>query len=199
MIRAIIIGFLGAGALMAFSGLWYLPLAESFGFSLKQADHLDSLLLLFMGLGMAAVGWIFDRLRRRKVVIVIGLVGALVATLGLIFMEKQPLLLESTLVILLAVAAGSFFAILYVLVKESVPVRLATTANGMLNTFIFAGLALGQYLPGQILDFVGRISSETHHTPFTAYQWAIMIYLPGIVISLILAFRLRDTAGVQSE
>ena len=193
IIRTMIIGFLGAGGVMAFGGLWYLPFAESSGFPLQQADRLDSILMLFMGLGMTAAGWISDRLRRRKAIIIVGLAITLVVILALILMVKPPLWLETGLVAILAVASASFFAILYVMIKESVPAHLATTASGVVNTTIYAGLALQQYLPGWILSLASDPARGAAHTPIIDYQWALMIYPPGVLISLLVALKLRET------
>jgi predicted MFS family arabinose efflux permease len=194
IIRTSIIGFLGAGGVMAFGGLWYLPFAESSGFPPLQADRLDSVLMLFMGLGTTAAGWISDRLRRRKTIIVVGLTISLIVTLALILIVKPPLWIETGLVAILAVASASFIAMLYVMIKESVPARLATTAGGVVNTTIYAGLALQQYLPGWILSLESGPARGIAHTPIIDYQWALIIYPPGILISLLAALKLRETA-----
>jgi predicted MFS family arabinose efflux permease len=199
IIRTIIIGFLGAGGVMAFGGLWYLPFAESSGFPLLQADRLDSILMLFMGLGMTAAGWISDRLRRRKTIIVVGLIISLVVILALILMVKPPLWIETGLVAILAVASASFFAMLYVMIKESVPAHLGTTASGVVNTTIYAGMALQQYLPGWILSLESGPARGAAHTPIIDYQWALMIYPPGILISLLVSLKLRETSGGQTK
>ena len=179
---------------MAFGGLWYLPFAESSGFPPLQADRLDSVLMLFMGLGTTAAGWISDRLRRRKTIIVVGLTISLIVTLALILIVEPPLWIETGLVAILAVASASFIAMLYVMIKESVPARLATTAGGVVNTTIYAGLALQQYLPGWILSLESGPARGIAHTPIIDYQWALIIYPPGILISLLAALKLRETA-----
>lgn len=199
IIRTIIIGFLGAGSVTAFAGLWYLPFAESSGFPVQEADRLDSMLMLFMGLGMTAAGWISDRLRKRRAIIIIGLFVALCAMLALILIVEPPLWFERVLVVILAVAGASYFAILYVVIKESVPPYLATTASGVVNSAIYAGVAVQQYLPGWILSLAAGPGRGAAHTPIIDFQWALMIYPPGMLISLLIALKLRETSSARQQ
>ncbi|MEM9256588.1 MAG: MFS transporter [Pseudomonadota bacterium] len=195
ILRIVLIGFLASAGVMAFGGLWYLPFAQDTGFPSRDADNLDSLLMLCLGLGMTAAGWLSDRLQRRKVLLVIGLVMTALSMLGLILWVDPPLVVEAVLVTVMAVSGAAYFVLLYVMTKESVPARLATAASGVVNTAVYVGLALQQYLPGWILNVSGAPDRGAAHTPVLDYQIALMIYPPAVLISLLFAWTLRETGS----
>lgn len=192
--RALLIGFLGSGSIMAFNGLWYLPFARAAGYSLQQADNLGSLSMLAMGLGMTFAGWISDRLRRRKPILVIGQGITFVAMLVLIAWVEPPLVAEAVLVLVMSLFSAAFLALLYVLVKESVPSQLSSTAIGVVNTAIFGGLAFMQWLPGALLKLSSDASSGLAHSSIIDYQLALLIYPPAVLISLLITLACGETA-----
>ncbi len=195
----LLIGGLTSGGIVAFAGLWYLPYVVQLGFSRTMADWMVALMMFGMGLGMFFAGWVSDRLRRRKAIIVAGLAATLVPIAIIVAWPTAPHWLEAILAFSASVASSFYYAVLYVLIKESVPDRLATTAVGILNTAIFVGASLMQYLPGLIIHLFNQDSSSVAGATTPEFQWALLIYPVGLLIGLILSFRLKETAGIQPQ
>ncbi|MEM0964945.1 MAG: MFS transporter [Verrucomicrobiota bacterium] len=199
IIRYLVIGLFSSGGIIAFSGLWYLPYAERLGYPPKDADLLVSAMMLAMGIGMALSGWISDWLKLRKPILVIGLVVTLLSTSVVCFSAKIPPWLEIGTIFICAGASSAFYAMAYVMVKELVPARLITTANGILNTAIFMGAALLQYLPGLILRLEHGGAGKIDDATVTGFQLALLIFPVGYLISLIASLGLKETGGAQCE
>ncbi|MEM6583596.1 MAG: MFS transporter [Pseudomonadota bacterium] len=189
--RTVLMGFLGSGAIMAFTGLWYLPFAEAAGYSRTQADNLGSVLMISTGLGLLGAGWLSDKLRRRKPLILLGMMGTLFCTLCLILFSESPFVIEALLVALLAVFGGAYLGLLYAFIKESVPIQLSSTALGLVNTTIFGGAAFMQWLPGAVLDL---IAGSAKHASVADYQLSLLVFPPCMLIALVIGFFCHETA-----
>lgn len=192
-----IIGMLGSGGIIAFSGLWYLPYAEDLGYPVKKADWIVFGMMMAMGIGMLASGWISDSLKKRKPVIIIGILGTLIPiSIGLIW-TTHPDWLEAPLMFVAAFASSLYYAIIYVVAKESVSARLATTVGGVLNTSVFIGAAMMQYLPGLVLHLLQGGGAKIADATKTEFQWALVVFPIGLIFCLIVAFRLKETHCIQ--
>ncbi|MEM8560710.1 MAG: MFS transporter [Pseudomonadota bacterium] len=192
--RTVFMGFLGSGSIMAFTGLWYLPFAEAAGYSHTQADNLGSVLMICTGLGLLGAGWLSDKLRRRKLLLLWGMLGTLFCTLCLILWSEPPFVVEALLVALLAIFGGAYLGLLYALIKESVPMSLSSTALGLVNTAIFGGAAFMQWLPGSLLDLISGSTTRAQHASIADYQLSLLVYPPCMLVALIVGFFCYETA-----
>jgi sugar phosphate permease len=144
-----------AGAFIAFAGLWAGPfLRAAHGMSsARAADHTFVMLCGFAGSSFL-LGWISDRLGRRRLPMVV--IALLHVLLWGVLVAGVPLPGAASWVTfaLLGVTAPSF-TLSWASVKEVNPPALAGTAMAFANTGVFLGTAIYQPLFGWVSDRAG--------------------------------------------
>ncbi|MBK1718731.1 MFS transporter [Thiocystis violacea] len=140
------------GSLLAFAGLWGVPLMrDAFGLDRTQASLYTTLALAGFALGCLAMGALSDRLGRRKPVIVAASALSLLLWLALILLPWGPGWSGLTLYALLGLVAGGF-VVGYASAKEVVPPGVAGMAIALVNTGLFLGAAIMQPAFGWAMD-----------------------------------------------
>jgi sugar phosphate permease len=144
-----------AGAFIAFAGLWAGPyLRAAYGMSSARAASHTFVMLVGFAASSFFVGWISDRLgRRRRPMVVIGLVHVLFWAV-LVAGVPLPGPASWALFALLGLSAPAF-TLSWASVKEVNPPALAGTAMAVVNTGVFLGTAIYQPLVGWVSDRAG--------------------------------------------
>lgn len=188
-----------------FAELWGIPyLKNAHGLSLEAADLANSLLFLGFTIGAPLFGLLSDKLKRRKLPMIIGAVGAAIVMMMVLYM---PGLTEFGLDVLMFVLGLLYSAqcIVFAVGRELSPNEAAGTAIAMTNMIVMLGAMFLQPLVGRLLDF--SLSVHTHAAGleslstdklaqlYTAsdYQFALSIIPLGIVLAAILTFFLDET------
>ena len=140
------------GTLLAFGGLWGVPF-------LMTARDLDKpaaaglVSISFIGWAIAAplLGWISDRVGKRRPLVILGTAIATISTAGVILWPDMP---EIALAALLAVQGGfsASMILCFAVAKESNAPELSGASLGLINTFAVGGGAILQPLVGVVLD-----------------------------------------------
>lgn len=185
--------------------LWGIPyLTHAQNMSQKSAGFANSLIFLGFIIGAPLMGFISDKLRRRKLPM---MVGALGAALIMIIILYVPGLNESNLRVLLFLL-GIFYsvqAIVFAVGRELSPKEAAGTAMAMTNMIVMLGASFLQPVIGNILDWsvksrnvgvtVDSLSSDQLIKFYTTvdYQLALMVIPLGILIAAVLTFFLKET------
>lgn len=148
---------LGAnGALLGFAGLWGVPfLVATYELERTTAATLASLLIAGWGFGAPLIGWLSDRIGRRKLPYAIGIATECIALALLIWVPGLPLPAIAALAFVTGFA-GSAMITSFALVRERVRPGLTATAIGFLNGMVTGAGALFQPLIGFILDQLWR-------------------------------------------
>lgn len=199
LLYVLLVGMLGAGGIVAFTGLWYLPFAQRVGYTHTNADWINSAMILGLAIGSAGFGWISDRLKKRKALMVVGLIATLIPMCIVIAWKPPSSTLEVTLAVFIAIASTAYYPIIYTLAKESASARLAPTVGGVLNTAIFLGVAIMQFAPGFIISLLGGKVADPQAAPIDDFRWALLVFPIGLMVSLMASLRLKETAGIQPE
>jgi MFS family permease len=182
------------------SGLLFIPttifdmvwgvryLQEGHGFDYASAVLHSSSIPFGWIIGCPLLGFISDRLGRRKPVI-IGAALVLFACLAWILYGVPEVFPPYTIGIIAGVASGAAM-IPYTVIKEANPSRLSGTAAGVINfiNFTFSAL-LGPVFAGRLQ----RISGGATQMDLEHYQSAFVPLLLGVAIAIVLAFVLRET------
>ncbi|STY27165.1 major facilitator family transporter [Legionella taurinensis] len=188
-----------------FAELWGIPyLKNAHGLSLEAADLANSLLFLGFTIGAPLFGLLSDKLKRRKLPMVIGAVGAAIVMMMVLYM---PGLTEVGIDSLMFVLGLLYSAqcIVFAVGRELSPNEAAGTAIAMTNMIVMLGAMFLQPLVGRLLDF--SLSVHTHAAGLDAlstdklaqlytasdYQFALSIIPLGIVLAAILTFFLDET------
>jgi len=188
--------------LLSYGGIPYLRYAH--GLTESEAGLANSLLFFGFMIGAPLTGYISDKLKRRKLPMVVGATGAaIVMVIVLYFPGLNEHALDGlmfTLGLLYSVQA-----IVFAVGRELSPNEAAGTAIAVTNMLVMIGAMFLQPFVGRLLDWSVMLRSsktilkagnlENMSQLYTAadYQFAISIIPIGIIIAAILTFFIRET------
>lgn len=188
-----------------FAELWGIPyLTHAHNLSPDAAGMANSLLFLGFMIGAPAMGFISDRLGRRKLPMALGAAGAAIVMMLILYL---PGLTESNIDVLMFTLGFLYSAqaIVFAVGRELSPGEAAGTAMAVTNMIVMLGAMFLQPLVGNLLDY-----SLSVHTvdiePATMvvdnlqrsysvedYQFSLSIIPLGIIIAALLTFFLKET------
>lgn len=186
-----------AGGLFAFAGLWGVPLLRDVhGLTRDEAAQYMTLTLLAMAIGTLLLGWISDRLGKRKPVMTASALLYLVVVSALLWSSWTPGLSGMVLFALLGLC-GSGFVLTYACAKEVCAPALSGMAISVVNTGLFLGAAIMQPLFGWVLDqgWDGAMRDGARLYGATDYHNALFLMLGFAVLALLAALRITETGG----
>jgi MFS family permease len=181
-------------------GTWgSLYLMQAHGFSHQSSSYIDSMIFVGTIIGSPLVGWISDKLGRRKTPM---MVCSILSILVIFALMIAPYQLPLTVFMLLFFALGLFTSaqvISYPLIAESNPIEITATAESIASVLIMSG---GMMVP----VFGWLMGLHWHHTylnhaPFYStgdYRLAMSILPVAFLLSLITSFLIRETYGVRA-
>jgi MFS family permease len=188
------------------SGLLFIPttilgmtwgvrfLQEARGREYEAAVVLAATIPLGWMIGCPLLGFISDRLGRRKPVIFGGTIMLLAAVTWVLF--GNPEILRGHIVgILMGIASGAAM-LPYTVIKEANPPELGGTATGVINflNFTFSAL-LGPVFGARLVEMPEGDSDLA----LAHYQAGFKPLLYGIVVALILTFFLKETGPARRK
>jgi MFS family permease len=163
-------------------------LQDARGFEYADAVLRSSLVPLGWIIGCPLLGFVSDRLGRRKPVIVVsGLV--LLACLAWILYGRTDVFPPYTVALVAGIASGAAM-LPYTVIKEANPPEMSGTSTGVVNflNFTFSAL-LGPVFGGILL----RVSGGSDTMTLGHYQTTFQPLLYGVVLAVVLTFFLRET------
>ncbi|MDF1757975.1 MAG: MFS transporter [Legionellaceae bacterium] len=188
-----------------FAELWGIPYLENaHGLSASDAGFANSLVFLGFMVGAPLMGFISDRIRRRKLPMCVGAIGASIMMIIIIY---APNLSNSTLNMCMFVL-GLFYscqAIVFAVGRELSPNEAAGTAFAVTNMLVMLGAMFLQPLVGRLLDYsftsrtpaavIDGLTKQNINLLYSAadYKLAISVIPIGIVIAAILTFFIKET------
>jgi MFS family permease len=184
-----------AGSVLTFAGLWGVPfLHDAYAMTRAQAALHTSWLLAGFAIGGLAFGALSDRLRRRRPVMLAGVVLYLLCWLPLLALVPLASPWSETLFGLMGLGAAGF-TLTWAIAKEVNRPALSGTATSVVNTGVFLGAAVFQPLVGWILDlrWDGRLSDGARAYAPESYQWSLGLLLAVSVLGLIGTLKTRET------
>ena len=186
-----------------FAELWGIPyLQHAHGLTHSGANFCNSVLFLGFTIGAPLMGYISDKLERRKLPMQIGACGAAIIMMVILYIPGLNATTLSVLMFLLGLLY-SVQSIVFAVGREVSPNEAAGTAIAMTNMIVMIGAMFLQPLVGRLLDWsltqretlITTIPTDKMLQHYTAhdYQFALSIIPLGIVIAFILTFFLRET------
>ncbi|KTC66592.1 major facilitator family transporter (plasmid) [Legionella adelaidensis] len=184
-----------------FAELWGIPyLRDAHGLSHAGADFANSLLFLGFTIGAPSMGFISDKIRRRKLPMVVGAVGAAIIMLIILYTPNLDQTILNGLMFVLGLLYSAQ-AIVFAVGRELSPKEAAGTAIAMTNMIVMIGAMFLQPLVGKLLDWslLHRTNLSTvpvnqaHLYNAQDFKFALSIIPIGIIIAAILTFFLRET------
>ena len=144
-------------------------------------------------IGCPLLGWLSDRIGRRKPVI-LGAAAVLLATLAFVLYGPSGVFPPYSLALLAGIASGAAM-IPYTVIKEANRPEHSGTATGVINFINFSLTALfGPLFAARLM----RVSDGSAERSLADYQATFMPMLIGVAIAIGLTFLLRET-GLKSR
>ena len=172
--------------LLGFAGLWGVPFLETaYGLPRTLAATLTSLLFVGWGVGAPLIGWLSDRIGRRRPPMLAGLVLETVALLVLVYVPGLPTFAIGGLCFLIGFC-GSSQIVCFALVKEMHPAGRSGTGIGFVNTMVTGAGALFQPLVGLLLDLAW--AGQTAHGARIYDTGAYRVALASLVVCCVAGF-----------
>ena len=173
----------------AFAALWGIPyLATLYGTDIKTASGACSMIWLGIGIGSPLVGWLSDRVKRRRLPLVLCSLLALFTSLALLYMPFLSWQMMYLVLFLFGFAASSQ-ALSFGLVKDISNPAVVGAAIGFNNMAVVAGGALFQPVIGLILHkrWDGSMINGIPVYQIADYRYALLVLpvcaLTGILLA----------------
>jgi MFS family permease len=140
------------------------------------------------------LGFVSDRLGRRKPVILIGAI-VLLACLGWILYGPHELLPPYVVGFVAGVASGAAM-LPYTIIKEANPPSMGGTATGVIN---FINFTLSALLGPVFSTTLMRVSGGASERTLEHYQATFTPLLFGVALALVLTLLLRETGPARRQ
>jgi MFS family permease len=170
-----IVGLGTSAPLLAMASLWGVPFLEiAYGLTRTQAATLTSVIFVGWGLGAPLIGWLSDRIGRRRAPLLAGLTLQTLALVALVYLPGLPVAAAAGLCFLVGFF-GSAQIVCFALVKENHPAHLSGTGIGFVNGMVTGAGALFQPLVGMLLDlaWTGELAQGARVYDLAAFRLAL--------------------------
>jgi sugar phosphate permease len=187
------------GCFLAFAGLWAVPLMRDLhGMDRAGASLYTTVTLAAFAIGAFKVGWISDRIGRRRPVIIAGTALSCLAWLAMILLPWGPGWSGLLIFTVLGLTAGGN-VVVYAAAKEVLPARVAGMAIALVNTGLFLGAAVMQPAFGWVLDLTwdGALREGVRLYGRADYLNGLWLSFGCALIALVAAPRMRETRCQQ--
>ena len=183
------------GCFLAFAGLWAVPLMRDLhGLDRAGASLYTTVTLAAFAIGAFKVGWISDRIGRRRPVIIAGTALSCLAWLALILLPWGPGWSGLLIFTVLGLTAGGN-VVVYAAAKEVLPARVAGMAIALVNTGLFLGAAVMQPAFGWVLDLTwdGALREGVRLYGRADYLNGLWLSFGCALVALVAAPLMRET------
>jgi MFS family permease len=173
--------------------IWGVPfLRDGLGVGYAEAVNRASMVPLGWVIGCPLLGYVADRIGRRKPVLIGGALLMLIAASVVMYLPTTmpPYMLG----LLLGVGSGAAM-IPYSIIKEVNPDNVKGSATGAINFLVFTLSALLAPAYGWLLTHLSGGGKLT----LAVFQDASSVGIAGIVLAIVLAFFLRETGSVVAK
>jgi MFS family permease len=169
-------------------------LQEARGREFESAVALAATVPIGWMIGCPLLGFISDRIGRRKPVILAGSATLLVLQIWVLFGDPA-ILRGATVGIIMGIASGAAM-IPYTVIKEANPPELGGSATGVINflNFTFSAL-LGPVFGARLMNPPG----ENDLSAMARYQAGFTPLIYGIAIALVLTWFLKETGPAAKK
>lgn len=174
--------YVGYIVLLGQFGVPYLMTA--YGLERIPAANMIIAAVLGSAVGAMAIGYISDRIKRRKPVLVVLSIASLLGWLAFVYLRMPVSILPIFLFVHGFIITN--FTMTWTIVNEVNDRRLSGIATGVVNCIGFAGAAI---LP----VFMGRILDAYSATPQLGYEKAFVILIVVVAISTLVSFFAKET------
>jgi len=160
----------------------------------KQASYITMMIFVGTIIGSPLVGWISDKISRRRLPMILGAILSLITILIIMYVPDLSFINLFLLFLLLGIFTSTQI-ISYPAIGESNPKVMTGTATGVASVLIMGGGAVFQPLFGWLMDRHWNhlmVNSVPVYSP-TDYLYGMMIFPFAFIIGLIAVLLMRET------
>lgn len=183
------------GPLLGFAGLWGVPyLTVTAGVDQAAAASITSTLFIGWGIGAPLFGWLSDRVGRRRLPFVAGLMLVTASMAALVYVPGLSVAAIVGLCFLCGFG-GSSQIVGFAAAREHNAIAFSGTAIGLVNGMVTGAGALYQPLLGWLLDLAwgGQMASGARIYDAAAYRFAFGVLVAGAFVGLLCTLAMRET------
>jgi MFS family permease len=164
------------------------------GIERGEAAFAVMLILLGQGLGSPVMGWLSDRIGRRKPVMFLCSGLALITLCIAVYVHGLPLWLVYAILFLHGTGSSGII-VGFSTMREAAAPHLVGASLGIVNTFVMGFSAMIHPLLGLLLDTVWdeRMEGGVRYYGTGDYELAMLVLPAALVIGLIAAALVRET------
>jgi MFS family permease len=179
-----IAGAASFGVLLAYAGLWYMPVQSFYAVQPLAAVEISGMIFAGLGIGTPLLGWLSNRVKSRTLVLHVAMsLGTMTLLLSLYLphFNTNSLILAKTIAFL----TGFFLSgpmLFYTIVSEISPSATRGVAISDLNSTV--------YLFNTFMLFIPYLFITLTSTQFFTYLWILPFF---ILLSILLLYFIKDS------
>ena len=184
-----------SGPMLAIGALWGTPyLVEAYNLEKTEAASLMSLLLFGWAFGAPFSGWLSDRIKKRKALLIIGSAVLMLSTGAVAFLPSPPLWFTISMMILMGVS-GAAMTVTFALARENSSASISGSVTGIVNSMTVASGAVLQPGVGFILDHVWNGQTHDNIPVYAAsdYQAGFILVFATVVLGFLISLTLKES------
>lgn len=189
-----------SGPMLTLGGLWGTPyLISAYGLEKTDAAFLVSLLLLGWAIGAPFAGWLSDRIRQRKKIILAGSLLVTCSVGAIAFLPLPPLWVTVGFIILTGMS-GAAMTVTFALVREVTPSNISSSVTGIVNSLTVASGAILQPAVGYVLDRLWDGSAVEGACVYSVenYQTGFALIFATCLVGLFICLTLKESPFTKS-
>ena len=179
----------------AFAGLWGVPfICQKYSLTKDMAATLVSLSFIGFAIGSPFAGWLSDKIKRRKLIMISGTITSLISISTMLYCTNLKPIELGILFFIFGYASGFFF-VSFATIRENYDTSMSGTSIAFINMFNALFGAIFEPLIGYALDLEWPhiVHNGTRVFSTHAYQFALSILPAGLVIALLCQFGIKET------
>ena len=189
-----------SGPMLTLGGLWGTPyLISAYELEKTDAAFLVSFLLLGWAFGAPFFGWLSDRIRQRKKIILAGSFLVTCSVGALAFLPLPPLWVTVALMVMVGMC-GAAMTVTFALVRETSPSDISSSVTGIVNSLTVASGAILQPAVGYALDQLwdGKISEGARLYSVDNYHSGFILIFVTCLAGFFICASLKDSPFVKN-
>ncbi|MCW5589371.1 MAG: MFS transporter [Legionellales bacterium] len=175
--------------------IWGVPyLQTACGLTRDQASLVTMMIFIGTLIGSPTVGWISDKIARRKLPMLIGGILSLAFILLVMYIPFHSYLTYMILFLALGFITSSQ-VISYPLIAESNPSFLTGTSTSIASILILGGYAFFQPIFGKLMDlnWHGHLEHGVRHYSPSDFTLPMLVFPAAFAVGIVITFFIRET------
>lgn len=178
-----------------FGGLWGVSfLKKAYALTPSAAATVISFIFIGFAIGCPISGWLSDYVQKRKSLMFAGTIIAIISLGFVVYLPQSNATVLSILLLFFGLGASCFF-LCFSMIRETMPLAIAATVLGFMNTFDSICEALSEPFIGKMLDlgWDGTFQNGVRSFSLYDYRLSLTILLIYLVVAVVFLLFTKET------